>query len=68
MQLMLTKPDPPVGVRLLELREEQCRWPLDEKQPPERFCGAPTVEGTSWCAAHLLLVFRGYGRARLTDH
>jgi hypothetical protein len=48
----MLKPLKPVGVRILQLRDGQCRWPVDNKEPPERFCAAPTVSKASWCEAH----------------
>lgn len=48
---------PPRGVTLLELGPRSCRWPVDApimdlKAPvAERFCGAQTREGSSYCPA-----------------
>jgi GcrA cell cycle regulator len=44
----------------------QCRWPLTEIIPISefRFCGAPVVQGCSWCAGHLRRAQgRGYSEA-----
>jgi len=41
----------PVGV--LDLTERMCRWPIGHPGDPEfRFCGARTVAGLPYCAAH----------------
>lgn len=40
---------------LLELRSNQCRWPLGKfhDKPPYFYCGAPvSEEGCSWCSQH----------------
>ncbi len=38
------------GVAFLELRAGECKFPLGEKdEPPERFCGAPALEGSPYC-------------------
>ena len=52
------------GVTLLDLRVEQCRWPLDEGRPARLFCGSPTVGTTSWCQHHQRLAFAGLARAQ----
>jgi hypothetical protein len=52
------EPDEPVAppVRLLEtIGWKQCRYPVDGPEP--MCCGAPTVQGTSWCVNHLRQVF-----------
>ncbi len=38
------------GIDLMELKNTTCRYPVHDK--PYRFCGEPTVEGSSYCAAH----------------
>jgi hypothetical protein len=53
-----------VGIPLLELREGQCRWPVDDKQPPRRFCADPTVGLTSWCEVHAQRAFGALREAR----
>lgn len=45
---------------LLEMRAGQCRYPIDE----HLFCGAPSVNGKSWCGAHDDLV---HGRQKPVD-
>ena len=45
------------GVPLLELRLGQCRFIVDERVHPARFCGEPAVRGGSWCAVHCRVVY-----------
>ena len=45
------------GVSLLELRLGQCRFIVDERVHPARFCGEPAVRGGSWCAVHRRVVY-----------
>ena len=45
------------GVSLLELRPGQCRFIVDERASPVRFCGEPAVAGASWCAVHRRVVY-----------
>jgi hypothetical protein len=55
------------GVRLLDLKPRQCRWPLQDlpaRMSPsaravvQRFCGAGCEEGSSWCSAHRRIAYR----------
>jgi hypothetical protein len=55
----MLKPVTPTCLRIFDLREGQCRWPVDDHEPAECFCGVPTVHGTSWCAAHFMRAFQG---------
>ncbi|HKG85502.1 MAG TPA: GcrA family cell cycle regulator [Beijerinckiaceae bacterium] len=50
------------GVRLLDLRNGHCRWPLGEERPATLFCGAPAVGTTSWCEHHQRMAFSGTWR------
>ena len=45
------------GVALLDLRVGQCRFIVDERVHPVRFCGEPTVRSGSWCAVHRRVVY-----------
>ena len=45
------------GVALLDLRVGQCRFIVDERVHPVRFCGEPTVRSGSWCAEHRRVVY-----------
>ena len=49
-------------VPFLERRYNQCAYPLwdDRSEPDKRCCGLPTVEGISWCSAHLAVVAKRY--------
>jgi hypothetical protein len=60
----MLKPSTTVGIALLQLREGQCRWPVDDKQPPRRFCAAPTVGTRSWCEVHAQRAFGTLREAR----
>ncbi|WP_312022778.1 GcrA family cell cycle regulator [Bradyrhizobium sp. 2S1] len=45
----------PRSPTLLELRNDQCHWPLGNfhDTPPYFYCGAPVIgEGCSWCSQH----------------
>jgi hypothetical protein len=45
-------PLPPIGrFSLLDLRAGHCRWPNGER-PDYRFCGAPQLFDSSYCAEH----------------
>ena len=50
--LPVEKPQPPefLGIALLDLRREQCRFPSGEG--PYLFCGQPASEGSSYCPFH----------------
>lgn len=52
--------EPPIegGILLMDLREQHCRWPINDGNP-YRFCGARKAPGTlSYCAAHLKRHYR----------
>jgi hypothetical protein len=63
-------PEPPTasspsvlrGIRLFDLREGHCRWPLGDDRPARLFCGAPSVGTTSWCEHHQRMAFSGTWR------
>lgn len=42
-------------VHILDLARQHCRYPLwaDQEQPTFMFCGAQTIDSSSWCATHL---------------
>ena len=42
---------------LVDLRSGQCRFPLGDDRPARLFCGAATVDTSSWCEYHLRVVF-----------
>ena|SRR5215213_3957186 len=50
------------GIRLFDLREGHCRWPLGDERPARLFCGAPSVGTTSWCEHHQRMAFSGTWR------
>jgi GcrA cell cycle regulator len=56
----------PAGPRpIWALGQCQCRWPIGNLlDPPGLFCGAVTVDGSSWCEAHARLVYTGTMRPR----
>jgi hypothetical protein len=37
---------------LIDLRDGMCKWPVSENSP-FLFCGAPSVDGKSYCQHHL---------------
>ncbi len=42
--------EPPRGIRFMRLREGLCKFPLGgPNDPPERFCGEPTLIGSPYC-------------------
>jgi GcrA cell cycle regulator len=45
------------GLRIWDLRDHHCRWPLGADCPPKLFCGAPAILGSSWCAEHRRLAY-----------
>ena len=56
------KPAALQGIRLFDLREGHCRWPLGDERPARLFCGAPSVGTTSWCEHHQRMAFSGTWR------
>jgi hypothetical protein len=42
-----------------------CQWIEGEPTRHAEMCGAPSVSGTSWCAAHAARVFRDTSANRL---
>jgi GcrA cell cycle regulator len=51
--------DAGVGVRLIDLKENMCRWPKgDPKTPDFHFCGRQAGEGQPYCACHGRLAFK----------
>ena len=39
-------------ITLLQTNEHTCKWPVSPEGEPFMFCGAHTVEGSSWCPTH----------------
>ncbi len=52
----------PKGVRLFDLRDGHCRWPIGNDRPARMFCGAPALDASSWCEHHQRIAFPSYGR------
>jgi hypothetical protein len=50
------------GIRLFDLREGHCRWPLGDERPARLFCSASSVGTTSWCEHHQRMAFSGTWR------
>ncbi len=44
---------PSLEVAFKDLRDGQCRWVNDSK----RYCGHPSIDGTSYCKAHGAIVY-----------
>ena len=59
---MASKPTVLQGIRLFDLRDGHCRWPLGDERPVRLFCGAPSVGTTSWCEHHQRMAFSGTWR------
>lgn len=54
------------GIKLIDLKERMCRWPLgDPKDPEFNFCGCNSVPGLPYCADHARLAFQVNKRSRL---
>jgi GcrA cell cycle regulator len=46
-----------MGVRLYDLRQGHCRWPLGDDRPAKFFCGAPIVPSKPWCERHYQIAY-----------
>lgn len=54
------------GIKLIDLKERMCRWPLgDPKDPEFNFCGCNSVAGLPYCADHARMAFQVNKRSRL---
>lgn len=54
------------GIKLIDLKERMCRWPLgDPKDPEFNFCGCNSVPGLPYCADHARMAFQVNKRSRL---
>jgi GcrA cell cycle regulator len=51
------QPCEPEGIRIFDLRERHCRWPLGNDRPAKFFCGAPVIPSKSWCEHHYGLAY-----------
>lgn len=50
--------EPPRGVRFLDLRHDQCRFPLGGIDAPvEMFCGRPIETGQAYCPSHCAVAY-----------
>ncbi len=57
----ITAPQP--GVAFMDLRFNQCRWPLGgPTDPPTRFCRAPTQPGAPYCPECQKIVYAAMAR------
>lgn len=55
-----------VGVTLLELTEDTCRWPIgDPSQEGFLFCGAPPERGLPYCSTHAQAAYQASHLRRL---
>lgn len=55
------KPAPvePIGVKLIDLTERMCKWPIgDPATPGFRFCGKPSETGQSYCEGHMQMAYQ----------
>ena len=53
----IPEPDPRLQTEFLKARARQCRYIVSESARDAICCGAPTREGSSWCAWHRRLVY-----------
>lgn len=54
------------GIKLIDLKERMCRWPLgDPKEPDFNFCGCNTVPGLPYCEDHARMAYQVNKRSRL---
>jgi GcrA cell cycle regulator len=54
------------GIKLIDLKERMCRWPLgDPKDPEFNFCGCNSVAGLPYCSDHARMAFQVNKRSRL---
>ena len=59
------EPRPEDCIELVELRAEQCRYPVVQTaRAVFCFCGQPTVAGRSWCQFHYRVCFVPFGQRR----
>jgi GcrA cell cycle regulator len=54
------------GIRLYDLREGHCRWPVGEEKPAKFFCGGPALPSKSWCEHHYRMAY-GHGPTTRTE-
>ena len=55
--LPIAEPPPQGHTTLLKLKARQCRFIVSGEVRKALFCGAPTTNGSSWCAWHRQLVY-----------
>lgn len=54
------------GIKLIDLKERMCRWPLgDPKDPGFNFCGCTTVSGLPYCVDHARIAYQPGKRGRV---
>ena|SRR5438270_303332 len=53
---------------LLELSEENCRWPISDLGPAVWFCGNPRAKGFAYCAGHARIAYQASSRWRGARH
>ena len=54
------------GIKLTELRESTCRWPIgDPKEQDFKFCGCNAAPGMTYCEHHTRLAYQVSTRGRL---
>jgi GcrA cell cycle regulator len=49
---------------LLELSEENCRWPISDLEAAVWFCGNPRAKGFAYCAGHARIAYQASSRWR----
>ena len=59
------KVKPKGGVKLADLKERMCRWPVgDPKEADFHFCGCQVTTGLPYCAEHAKIAYQAAGKAR----
>ena len=53
---------------LLELSEENCRWPISDLEAAVWFCGNPRAKGFAYCAGHARIAYQTSSRWRGAHH
>jgi GcrA cell cycle regulator len=59
------KVKPKGGVKLADLKERMCRWPVgDPKEADFHFCGCQVTPGLPYCAEHAKTAYQAASKAR----
>jgi GcrA cell cycle regulator len=56
------------GIKMTELREKMCRWPMgDPRESSFRFCGDHSEAGSPYCADHVKMAYQTVSKARVLN-